>query len=436
MPVVTRREGIHKGKPLLEAASGLARGRDGHPAGDPAPGDDVTSAGRRPPADPAPRAAGAAHRRGPSPRVAVIGAGAFGGWTALHLLRLGASVILVDAWGAGNSRASSGGETRVIRAIYGGSRRHIEWAARSLRLWRESEAAWRQRLYHRTGALWMFRGPDDYARSSLGALEAARLKVIEIDLREAARRYPQVSFEGIRSVFLEEEAGYLAARQACEAVREAFVAEGGEYRLSTLLPFPAEPGSAPALSDGQMLRADRYVLACGPWLSRILPDLLSAVIRPTRQEVFYFGTPAGDPRFDEGVLPAWVEMGHSTWYGIPGNQRRGLKIADDTHGDPFDPTDGERVPSADGIRKARAALAARFPALSDAPLLEARVCQYENTPDGDYLIDRHPRRDDTWIVGGGSGHGFKMGPAVGEHVAEAVLGRGGLDPAFGLSRFR
>lgn len=393
---------------------------------------------------PAPRAApdetaaGSARPAKGKPSVAVIGAGAFGGWTALHLLRRGAAVTLVDAWGPGNSRASSGGETRVLRSIYGGTRRYVEWTARALAQWKESETAWGERLFFPTGALWMFLGADDYARSSLAAAKDSGFTVEEVGLAAAKQRYPQISFEGVRTVFFEKEAGYLLARQACAAVRHAFVAEGGAYRQAALAPLPATrtAGAPLPLAGGGALAADAYVLACGPWLGQILPDIMTDLIAPTRQEVFYFGTPAGDARFDEETMPVWVTIGEAFLYGIPGNQRRGFKFADDTRGAPFDPTHGERVPSTDGIARARQALGARFPALADAPLLEARVCQYENSPDGHLILDRHPRWDDLWIAGGGSGHGFKMGPAVGEHVADLVLGRAAPEAAFSLARFR
>ena len=374
-----------------------------------------------------------------SPHVAVIGAGAFGGWTALHLLRRGAKVTLLDAWGPGNSRASSGGETRVLRSIYGGVRRYAEWTARALAEWKASETAWGERLFFPTGALWMFLGADDsYARSSLAASKDSGFTVDEIDPAEAARRYPQVSFDGVRTVFFEKEAGYLLARQACDAVRRAFVAEGGEYRQTSLAPIDSSSvaGTPLPFVGGGSLAADVFVLACGPWLGQVLPDLMADLIASTRQEVFYFGTPAGDARFDEGTMPVWVTIGERFLYGIPGNQRRGFKFADDTRGPIFDPTRGERVPSPEGITMARQALAARFPALAGAPLLEARVCQYENSPDGHFILDRHPRRDDLFIAGGGSGHGFKMGPAVGGHMADLVLGRATPEPAFSLARFR
>jgi glycine/D-amino acid oxidase-like deaminating enzyme len=372
-----------------------------------------------------------------APHVAVVGSGAFGGWTALHLLRGGARVTLLDAWGAGNSRASSGGETRVIRGVYGARPLYIDLVTRAFALWRENEARFKRRLYHRTGALWMFQGDDAYARGAMPYLTKAGLAVRELSVAEASRRWPQIDFDGVRTIFHEEEAGYLTARQACETVRESFVAEGGEYRTAQATPggiAAGEMGSL-ALGDGTTVRADRFVFACGPWLGRVFPDVIGNLIRATRQEVFYFGVPAGDSRFDETACPVWVDFADRLFYGIPGNERRGFKVADDTHGAPIDPTDVERLPSAEALARARQVMAARFPALAKGPLVESRVCQYENSPDGDFIIDRHPAASNVWLAGGGSGHGFKMGPAIGEHVAALVLGTVNVQPAFALARF-
>src|SRR5436309_6475576 len=92
---------------------------------------------------------------GAKPRVAVVGAGAFGGWSALYLLRRGARVILLDAWGPGNSRASSSGETRVIRGTYGADSPYTRMAAHALKLWKHHEKRWKRQFLHRTGVLWM-----------------------------------------------------------------------------------------------------------------------------------------------------------------------------------------------------------------------------------------------------------------------------------------
>ena len=129
----------------------------------------------------------------------------------------------------------------------------------------------------------------------------------------------------------------------------------------------------------------------------------------------------------------WVEIPRF-YYGIPGNDRRGFKIADDVRGAPIDPTTAERVVTPETLKAARDWIAFRFPALADAPLVESRVCQYENSPDHHFILDRHPEASNLWIVGGGSGHGFKHGPAMGERVARTVLGQRPVDPFFGLDR--
>jgi len=184
------------------------------------------------------------------------------------------------------------------------------------------------------------------------------------------------------------------------------------------------------------MAADRYVFACGPWLGKVFPDVMGDKIRPTRQEVFFFGTAAGDVRFNPEKMPIWVDHGERFFYGFPVVARRGFKIADDTRGPLFDPTNGQREASAEGLASARQHLGLRFPALKDAPLLESRVCQYENSPDQNFIMDRHPRAANVWLLGGGSGHGFKHGPAVGEMVAALVMTEKAPNPLFALSRFK
>jgi len=370
--------------------------------------------------------------------VVVVGAGAFGGWTALALLRAGQRVTLVDAWGAGNSRASSGGETRVIRAVYNGVPLYSQMAARAFTLWREAEQQWKRQVLFRTGALWMCAADDSYVRRSIEPMKAVGLSVEEITPAEAARRYPQMGFRDVRTAFFEPEAGFLTARAACELVRETFAREGGTYTQAWVRPGATAGGrlTRVALSNGSAVDADRFVFACGPWLGRLFPDVVGRRIIATRQEVFFFGTPAGDTRYDVGTLPAWVHIGERLVYGLPSHERRGLKVADDTAGAEVDPTTMERSPSAAGLAGARAILGARFPAMANAPLVEARVCQYEASSDGHFLVDRHPGLENVWLVGGGSGHGFKMGPAVGEHVAAVVQGRAAVHSLFAYQRLK
>ncbi len=370
--------------------------------------------------------------------VVVIGAGAFGGWTALYLLRRGARVTLVDAWGPGNSRSSSGGETRIIRGTYGPIQPYTKMAARALQLWEEHETRWRRPLLHRTGVLWMATSADDqFERSSLPMLREAGIAYEELSGRELGKRWPQINVEDVRWAIYESEGGFLSARVACQAVVEGFVAEGGEYRQVAVVSRDLETGirDGLTLSDGSKLMADQYVFACGPWLGKLFPQTIGNHIRPTKQDVFFFGTPAGDDRFSDTKLPVWADHRDRFVYGIPAADGRGFKVADDTRGIEFDPTFGERLVSQDGLKKIRDYVAFRFPAMKGAPLVATRVCQYENSPDHHLIIDRHPAADSIWLVGGGSGHGFKHGPALGEMLAECVMEHKDPDPLFRLARF-
>lgn len=368
----------------------------------------------------------------------MIGAGAFGGWTALHLRKLGAQVELIDAWGPGNARSSSGGETRVIRAIYGPDRTYVEMVKRSYELWESLDASVDEPLYVETGALWMHRGEDAYVRSSLPILKELGFPVDQIAVEEAVRRYPQIDFRGVRSVWMEKRAGALSARKACMVVRDEFQKAGGRYRTGLVEPGPIAEGrmSALKLADGSRVEADQFVFACGPWLGRLFPDVLGDAIRPSRQEVFYFGTPSGSERYAAGHLPIWIDFGERIVYGIPDTHGRGFKIADDTRGEPIDPTSTDRTPSSDAIARARRVLAERFPELANAPLLESRVCQYENSPDGHLILDRHPHAPNVWLLGGGSGHGFKLSPALGEMTASVVLKGTEIPKMFRLERLQ
>jgi monomeric sarcosine oxidase len=371
-------------------------------------------------------------------RVAVIGAGAFGGWTALYLLRRGARVTLLDIWGPGNSRASSGGETRILRSTYGPNQPYSKMATRAARLWTEHEKKWQCELFHRTGVLWMARsGNDQFERESLPALGEAAVTYEELPVSKIAQRWPQINPEGISWGIYEPHGGYLLARRACQVVLEQFRAEGGEYRQSAAKRDGLEDGVKRGLSltDGSILTAERYVFACGAWMGKLFPETIGNKIRSTKQDVFFFGTPGGDDRWSEEKLPVWADHGDTFIYGIPSNQGRGFKIADDSRGCEFDPDVGERLVSIDGLKKIREYLALRFPGMKDAPLLETRVCQYENTPDGNFIVDRHPAADDVWLIGGGSGHGFKHGPALGEMIADLILKEELPEPLFQIARF-
>ena len=346
-------------------------------------------------------------------------------------------MTLLDGWGPGNSRASSGGETRVMRGTYGPNQPYTMMAARAMQLWHEHEERWGRRLFYRTGVLWLA-GADnhEFEQESLASLREAGIPYEELAPRDLGRRWPQFNLDGVGWGIYEPTSGYLLARSACMAVLDGFLAEGGEYKQAAVSDNLDQRGwNGLKLSDGSSLTADHYVLACGPWLGRLFPEIVGTRLHVTKQEVFFFGTPVGDDRFSPGTMPVWADHGERFIYGIPGHDGRGFKVADDTRGPEFDPTSGDRTVSAEGLQLVRDYVAFRFPALENAPIIESRVCQYENTSDGHFIIDRHPARDGVWIVGGGSGHGFKHGPAVGEMVAELVLEEKRAPNCFQLGRF-
>ncbi|PWT98441.1 MAG: hypothetical protein C5B51_29325 [Terriglobia bacterium] len=369
--------------------------------------------------------------------VAVIGAGAFGSWTAWHLRSAGKSVALLDAWGPGHSRSSSGGESRIIRMGYGPDEIYTRMALRSLAQWRELFENTGESLFHRTGVLWIGRTGDPYSESTRSTLEKAGVPMAILSGEDLARRYPQMVFEGPQTFgILEPESGALMARRAVAALVRELTHRGVEYATAAI-ETPAGRGMLDCVHTlaGERISAGVFVFACGPWLPKLFPDCLGRRIYPTRQEVFFFAPPPGDGRFSPPQLPIWIDFTDPRGpYGFPDLEQRGFKLAFDRHGPAFDPDSGDRRLRPESIAEAHAFLRQRFPALADAPLAECRVCQYENTSNGDFLIDRHPELENVWFAGGGSGHGFKHGPAVGEYTAARLLHGVAEEPRFSLAR--
>ena len=150
----------------------------------------------------------------------MVGAGVFGAWTAHFLRRSGASVALLDAYGPANSRASSGGETRVIRMGYGPDELYTRWAMRSLPLWREFAARTGQEIFRQTGVLWLSNDADAYLKSLCSVLKQAGVEREELKTEEIARRWPQLRFHDVTWGVLEPKSGLLLARDAVQAAGE------------------------------------------------------------------------------------------------------------------------------------------------------------------------------------------------------------------------
>ena len=366
--------------------------------------------------------------------VAVIGAGVFGAWSAYQLRLAGASVLLIDAYGPGNSRASSGGESRIIRLGYGPDEIYSRSSQRAFPLWQQLFEKTEQQLFQKTGVLWLAREQDAYCEATLATLQRLNANFERLDQNELIRRFPQLEIGPTRWGILEPDSGLLLARRAVQVVATEAKASGVEYVEEAIIPPQATQGKVASMQtiSGKEIVAGQFVFACGPWLPKIFPDLLGELIHVTKQEVIFIGVPPGDDSFNRGVMPAWIDF-NDLVYALPNVDGRGLKIAIDAHGAEFDPDSGERMVSVSGLMAVREYLAKRVPRLASAPVTETRVCQYENTSNGDFLIDKHPMFENVWIVGGGSGHGFKHGPVVGEYVARMILGKGPGEKRFTLA---
>jgi sarcosine oxidase len=366
--------------------------------------------------------------------VAVVGAGVFGVWIALHLAKRGQRVLLLDAYGPGHSRSSSGDESRIIRMGYGADEIYTKWSQRSLVQWKELFAATaKQELFQKTGVLWLAESGNAQLQATVDALGRNQVEFAQLDRAALGLRYPQINLHGITSGIYESESGVLMARRAVAAAVAESIRLGVEFKLSAI----AEPHGSGKFEYvtsgiGEKFSAKQFVFACGAWLAKLFPEFLGDRIFPTRQTVFYFGIPAGDDRFSSPALPTWL-IKNDECYGMPDLESRGLKIALDQHGKRIDPDTQSRVVTTIEVEEIRRLVAYRFPSLARAPIVETRVCQYENTWNGDFLIDRHPTLSNVWLAGGGSGHGFKHGPAVGEYLAGQILDDAKPEPRFLLA---
>jgi sarcosine oxidase len=356
------------------------------------------------------------------PDVLVVGAGVFGAWIAWHLKRAGRAVRLIDAYGPATPRASSGGETRVIRAGYGPDLIYTRAAVQSLAAWQDLERRTGRRLFEPTGVLTLGRSGDAHTEATWDTLRSAGIRAERLMCDDLRRRFPQFAFADDHWGVLEPGFGVLRARQAVRTVVEEAVRMGVEFKVEVV-----EPSAVIAASPFQ--GAGQIVFACGPWLPKLFPSLLGPRMFVTRQEVFFFGPPAGDRRYTPDVMPAWIDFRDGI-YGHANIDGAGVKIAVDRHGPPIDPDTVDRHVVRASIESIRRELADRFPGLASTPLLDSRVCQYENTATGDFVIDRHPDYDNVWIAGGGSGHGFKHGPFVGEYVCALLDGTVQPEPRF------
>lgn len=363
--------------------------------------------------------------------VIVVGAGAFGGWTAYYLATLGAKVTIVDAYGPGNSRSTSGDETRGIRSSYGDRGPWDElwtrWAGEAITRWNRFDAEWgrtmKVRLFFGTGDLIFRHAGDAFIQRTRELWTALHVPHEILDIADVAREFPVFRLSDVTVALHEPRAGVVRARRACEVVAEACREAGAAMVMGYAAPG-ARRGSRllniTTSGPRATLSASTYVFALGPWFPKMFPDLMASRIRTPLGFVHYFGTPPGDDRFTFPNLPSFNFPGVTGWPALaPDNRGFRVRLRGDS---PTDPDTSQRAFDRAHDAGARAFLAQRFPLLGDVPLLETRACHYEISASRNFIIDRHPDFENVWLAGGGSAEGFKFGPVVGEYVARRVLG--------------
>src|SRR3954452_363132 len=357
--------------------------------------------------------------------VVIVGAGTFGASLAWRLARRGERVTLVDQFAPGDARASSGGETRLYRCAHGDAADYTAMARHAATLWRELEDESGEDLLVRCGLAWFAHRLDGWEAASQRTLAAQGIPCERLSVDRAADLFPSFGGDDLAFVLYEPEAGVLRAQRAVRALAARARAHGarivrGRARLD---------GITAVLEDGTRLGGDVVIWACGAWLAGLFGDVIA--LNVTCQELLFF---------DGG--PAWRAPGGRGWcdydgacYGTSDLDALGVKAAADAEGPPLDP-DATLPSEATTEPAVRAYLRRRFPALEHAPLAEVRTCRYEITPDTHFLASEHPAQPGVWVVGGGSGHGFKPGPAMAERLIAAISGAAPLPAHFALGERR
>lgn len=370
--------------------------------------------------------------------VAVIGAGALGGWSAFHLQKLGYQVTLIDMADPGNIAASSGGETRVIRSVYGSGGHYTALIPKALEQWQRLEKETQIKLFHKTGVLWMHQGHAEYIQASMPHLQQHGFDFQPLSIQQATQTFPVLATQQLAGAFWEPNAGVLMAKRACKALADYGISKGMTFTQHRVHPGNCVNGRLQNLvGDGAFnLKADYFVFACGPWLAEMFPAELSGLFTISKQDVFFFSKPTKPALKDWRELPVWIEFGDAIFYGLPDLSGTGLKVALDERGPGFHPDQNDRLVDVETLARIREFLALRFPELATMPLSGTRVCQYTNTHDGELLVDVHPDLENVVLLGGGSGHAFKLGPVIGDVVAGMINEGQSPDPHWRLSEKR
>ena len=372
-------------------------------------------------------------------KVAVVGSGIWGACSAYQLNKAGVDVELYDMWGAGNSRSGSGGASRIIRLAYGDDKIYTELTNKSFNFWEELSNNSERKLYDECGMLWLISQEDNsYITKSKKHIESVGHNIEEISIKDAKERYPLINYDDINKVYYEKKAGALMASRCCKNVVRNFKKNGGKVFLGEVKIDEKNLDKENSIRfNGKKIDADKFIIACGPWNRKLFPEMLETTTYISRQEVYYFGVPNSKAsEFNLNKIPCWLDLNadNPSYYGIPFHLNKGFKIAYDERSTTFDPDTSERIPFPELVERTKSYLYHRFPNLKNLPIAETRVCQYENSLDGNFIMNFHKKNKNVLVLSGSSGHGFKLGPGLGEMVRNILVYDNEIPKEFDLKR--
>ncbi len=373
--------------------------------------------------------------------VIVLGVGSMGSATVYHLARRGMRTLGLEQFDIPHSRGSSHGQSRMIRQAYFEHPDYVPLLKRAYELWGDLEHESGQRLFARTGGVYIGRADGTLVGGSRRSAEVHGL-AHEMLSRDALReRYPQFRVPEEYVGLYEPAAGYLLPERVVGAHARLAMERGAELRgHERVMSWEANGDGVRVVTHSGEYRAKQLVITVGTWANQVMGEL-GVKIRATRQ-VLGWVWPRKPEMFGLGRMPVWaVENADGTeHYGFPmdaGLATPGFKLAHHTPGEMTDPDRNEWGVNAGDEATFRGVLERVLPD-ANGRLLGIRVCMYENSPDSHFVIDRHPGKPNVTVACGFSGHGFKFSSVVGEVLADLAMAGQTRHPIgfLSLGRFR